>query len=68
MVFVGAGVEHEALVELASMLSLDDTSSKASVSSKYEGGEIRHENGSDLAYVALAGPGAKLVFLFYMLR
>ncbi|MCL4137755.1 UNVERIFIED_CONTAM: hypothetical protein GTU68_000903 [Idotea baltica] len=59
LAFVGLGVEHGPLVKLARALK-PGSGSGLKAPSAYGGGEIRRETGGPLAYVAVAGPGARV--------
>ena len=56
MAVVGVNVDHDDLVKFAKGLSSTAGSSSGEV--KLGGGEIRTENGSNVAHVAVVGAGA----------
>jgi len=51
---VGLGVGHEKMVKYSDLLNMESGAGPSTVVSKYCGGELRHETGGGLAYVALA--------------
>ncbi|VDM49978.1 unnamed protein product [Toxocara canis] len=60
-VLVGVNVDHSQVLTYAStQLTIPELASKATVTSRYRGGEVRHNATMRMAHVAIVGEGASL--------